>query len=120
MSMSVRGIEKILPLILNFRRERDWVKFHIPKELAAAISVESSELVELFLWRDKEDAGAIMDDDELMLAIQDEVADILIYLLYLSHDLKIDLKEAMINKMVKNAEKYPVKEYFGKFHDGAL
>jgi NTP pyrophosphatase (non-canonical NTP hydrolase) len=55
-----------------------------------------------------------------MLAIQEEVADILIYLLYLSHDLKIDLKEAIINKMVKNAEKYPVKEYFGKFHDVAL
>lgn len=120
MSMTLKGFEEILPLILNFRRERDWVKFHKPKELATAISVESSELLELFLWRDREDARAIIDNDEIMPLIQEEIADILIYLLYLSYDLNIDLEKSVLDKMTKNSRKYPVQDYFGKFHDDSL
>jgi len=118
--MCVEGLEKMLPIILKFRRERDWAKFHRPKDLAAAISVESSELLELFLWREMEEAGEVREDDELMISIREEVADILIYLLYLSHDLNIDLREAVMDKVVKNAEKYPQDDYFGRFHGVAL
>lgn len=120
MSMTLKCFEEILPLILNFRRERDWAKFHKPKELATAISVESSELLEIFLWRDRKDARAIRDDDEIMVMIQEEIADILIYLIYLSYDLNIDLKKSVVDKITKNSEKYPVQEYFGKFHDDSL
>lgn len=100
------NISDILLEIRSFRDERDWMQFHNPKDLAAAISIEASELQELFLWKTNEQT-----DRELELkrdAIADEIADIAIYLFELSDNLGIDLLEAMQSKLQKNAAKYPV------------
>ena len=91
-------IEDLLADILEFRKERDWKQFHSPKNLAISISVEASELLELFQW------GESASKDE----ISDEIADVFIYLILLCHDLDIDLLKSARLKMQKNRQKYPV------------
>ena len=110
-------IENVLPKLLAFRSQREWEQFHLPKELAAAISIEASELQELFLWRERETADEVKQDQRRFGLIRDEVADVLIYLLFLSHDLAIDLPMALLEKLEKNKQKYPEKEYKGKYRE---
>ena len=111
------SIEDILPMLLEFRSQREWEQFHLPKELAAAISIEASELQELFLWRERETQETLKQDQHRMELIRDEVADILIYLLFLSHDLGIHLPSAIKKKIEKNKNKYPAEEYRGRFRE---
>lgn len=107
-------IESTIPEILAFRHDREWEQFHSPKNLATALSIESGELLEHFLWSD-DSVKDILSDPRRMTGIKDEVADVLIYLLLLSNDLGIDLPTAIKEKMVKNGEKYPALEYRGRF-----
>ena len=106
-------LEGVLHKILDFREQRDWKKFHYPKELAAAISIESGELQELFLWKMCESAPEIISDKERLYRISDELADIAIYLLLLAHDLDIDLAAAVQSKILKNEVRYNVEEHKG-------
>lgn len=108
-------LQSIIDKLLLFRKERNWKKFHRPKELAAAISIESSELQELFLWREQENSEEILLDDELIEKIEEEIADIQIYLLFLTHDLGLNLSKIVRKKILKNEEKYPAEEYYGRF-----
>lgn len=108
-------IESLVPELLRFRHEREWEQFHSPKNLTTALNIEAGELLEQFLWRDNETADVIGSDDKRMERISDEVADVLIYLLFLSNDLKINLVDSVRSKMAKNAEKYPTDEYRGRF-----
>ncbi len=94
--------------IIKFRDERDWQKFHYPKELAAALSIETAELQELFLWKGQESSEQIISDNDRMDAISDEIADVAIYLFLITHELNIDLKEAIRKKIQKNGLKYPI------------
>ena len=84
--------------IIKFQKERDWKKFHTPENLAKSISIESAELLEHFQWQ--------KEYDELEVA--DELADVLIYCLYMADALDFDVKEIIRNKMKKNAIKYPI------------
>lgn len=104
-------------MLLEFRSQREWEQFHLPKELAAAISIEASELQELFLWKERETQETLKQDQHRMELIRDEVADIFIYLLFLSHDLSIDLPTAIKQKIDKNQKKYPADEYRGRFRE---
>ena len=104
-------LDENISQLIRFRHERDWEKFHRPKELATALSIEASELQELFLWREEETAKDITSDQTLMTRIEEEVADVASYLLFLSHDLGINLREAIQNKLILNEDKYPVKKY---------
>ncbi|MDA4127043.1 MAG: nucleotide pyrophosphohydrolase [Thaumarchaeota archaeon] len=94
--------------ISRFRDERDWLKFHNPKDLSAAISIEAAELLELFLWKDKQTAASVKRNRKQLLSVEEEMADVAIYLLSLSDVLKIDLARAIIRKLKSNALKYPV------------
>ena len=104
-------IQDITAEIRRFRDERDWKPFHQPKEMASAISIEAAELLEHFLWKTPEECEArVVSHRE---PIQDEIADIAIYLLELADNLDIDLLAAMRQKMAKNALKYPVEKARG-------
>lgn len=113
--MSGDTVESMLPRLLKFRREREWEQFHMPKELATALSIEAGELLELFLWREHESHEEVKADPKRMERIHEEVADVLIYLMFLSHDLGIDLPAAIASKLAKNEKKYPASEYHGRF-----
>ena len=99
-------ISKIQNQLENFATERDWEQFHTPKNLSMALSVEASELVEIFQWLRAEES--ISPDTKQIDAIKSEVADIAMYLLRFCSILEIDIEEAIESKLEKNAEKYPV------------
>lgn len=89
----------------EFARDRDWEQFHSPKNLAMALSVEASELLEIFQWLTEAQSHAL--DEQQAEAAADEMADVLIYLARLAGVLNIDLQSAVRNKQAKNAAKYP-------------
>ncbi|MGE9808828.1 nucleotide pyrophosphohydrolase [Janibacter sp. G1551] len=92
--------------IRQFTDERDWHQFHTPKNLAMALSVETSELVEIFQWLTPDEAADIMASDRGD-AVRDEIADVLSYLLRLADVLDIDLDAALESKTASNARRYP-------------
>lgn len=91
---------------LAFRDARDWAQFHRPKDLAMAIGIEAAELAELFLWR-SEAVGA-SSDPVLRDKASEEIADVLLYLLYMADALGIDVATAVFGKMAKNEARFPV------------
>jgi NTP pyrophosphatase (non-canonical NTP hydrolase) len=97
--------------LLEFRRVRDWEQFHTPRNLASALSVESAELLEHFVWANDQQVPQIIE--ERRAAIMAEVADIAILLTYLAHDLSIDLEAAVAEKMAVNERKYPPTKSYG-------
>lgn len=97
---------ELLEALLKFRKEREWERFHTPKNLSAAIVVEAAELLECFQWAADSDLAALITDERQ--AIEHEVADIAILLSYFCNDLGIDLDEAVQRKLELNRGKYPV------------
>ncbi len=103
---------EVMAALLDFRTKRNWEKFHKPKELAAAITVESSELLELFQWKSHEEVATLLDSPRRE-RVADEIADIAILLSYLCHDTGIDVDAAVLSKLKKNEIKYPVDKAYG-------
>ena len=97
-----RSITKSL---LKFRDDRDWSQFHNAKDLAIALNIESSELLELFLWKSADDP-----DQE---RIKEELADVLAFAMLIANKYDFDIKRIMIDKIEKNALKYPVNKAKG-------
>ena len=97
----------------TFARERDWEQFHTPKNLAMALSVEAGELMELFQWLTPEESRAVADDPAGARRLQEELADVLIYLVRLADVLGVDLEEAVEAKLQTNAGKYPIHLAYG-------
>ncbi len=91
-----------------FVKERDWDQFHSVKNLTMALSVECSELVEIFQWMTEEESNGVTQDQVTIDKVQDEVADIFLYLMRILSKTNIDLESAVKSKIKKNAEKYPV------------
>lgn len=89
----------------EFRDERNWRQFHNSKDLALSLSLEASELLENFQWVSAEEGT-----EKNLENIKDELADVFIYGLMMADDLDIDMNEAILNKLKKNAEKYPSKK----------
>jgi NTP pyrophosphatase (non-canonical NTP hydrolase) len=102
------GLRKIEKQLVRFRDERNWEKYHTPKNLAISIVIELGELLEHFQWETDEEIMASLERQDKREAIANEIADVLIYLVLLAHELGIDLEEAVWRKIKKNAEKYPV------------
>ena len=97
----------------KFRNERDWQKFHNAKDLSIALSIEASELEEIFLWKSGEEVSRLLLDKHQLERVREEVADIGIYLLSLSSALNIDLSDAIMKKLAQNALKYPIEKSKG-------
>ena len=99
-------IERLQEALRAFANERDWDQFHSPKNLAAALSVEAAELLEIFQWLSEEQSRALVPKQ--LEAAREEIADVFLYLLRIADKLRIDLVEAADAKLKRNAEKYPV------------
>jgi len=104
--MKIMNISEIQNQLKKFAIERDWEQFHTPKNLAMALSVEASELVEIFQWLNVEESNS--PDQRQIKKINNEVADIAMYLLRFCSVLGIDLEKVIESKLERNAEKYPV------------
>ncbi len=93
--------------VRQFTRDRNWEQYHTPKNLSMSIAIESAELMELFQWAGQEAPEEIRKDPDLMQQIEEEMADVLLYLVSLSNVLGVDLEGATQRKVEKNGEKYP-------------
>jgi NTP pyrophosphatase (non-canonical NTP hydrolase) len=100
-------------LVIDFREARAWGPFHTPKNLAMALAIEAGELQELFLWKEDQEILDLLPNDPFNTRVQEEMADILIFLLYLAEAAGVDLSEAVKAKLIKNQAKYPVAKSFG-------
>ncbi len=105
----VMDLKKINQKIESFVKARDWDQFHSPKNLSMALSVEASELVEIFQWLKQSDIKKV--DKE---KAADEIADIFFYLVRISKKMNIDIEKSFYKKMLKNVKKYPIKLSKGK------
>ena len=101
-------VEKLNSVVSKFIEDRDWDQFHSIKNLSMALSVETSELVEIFQWLKEEDSNKVKDNLSLKTKVEEEIADIFIYLMKISVKANIDIEQAVLAKIKKNAEKYPV------------
>ncbi|GAB1722996.1 MAG: nucleotide pyrophosphohydrolase [Nitrospira sp. CR1.1] len=111
---------EVMAAVLEFRRKRNWEQFHTPKELAAAIAVEASELLEVFQWKSHEEVARLLDSPSRE-RVTDEIADVVMLLSYLCHDLGLDVNDAVRSKLEKNNAKYPVETSYGnarKYDEG--
>ena len=97
--------EEIIQALLKFRNERDWEQFHNPKDLALAISIESAELLELFLWKKADEVNAEK--------VKEELADIFSFAFLLAEKYGFDVKDIVLEKIKRNGEKYPVEKAKG-------
>ena len=98
-------IETIQAELRKFNRERDWDQFHNGKDLAIGLSVEAAELLECFLWKNPEDVP--------IDKIREELADVLNYAFQMADKYNLDIKEIMLDKIQRNARKYPVEKAKG-------
>ena len=93
-------LKEIIDKLVEFRDERDWSQFHNPKDLALAINIEAGELLELYLWKNHEEANKEK--------VKEELADVMAFSFLLADKYGFDIKEIMLDKIKKNGEKYPV------------
>jgi dCTP diphosphatase len=108
-------VARLKEAMQRFVDERDWQQFHSPKNLVMGLSVEAAELMEHFLWIDNADSLGVVADRARLGEVADEIADVACYLLALCNTLGIDLSEAILGKLVKNAVKYPADRFRGKY-----
>lgn len=105
-------IKNVIEKIKKFRDERDWMQFHDHKNMAISIILEASELLEHFQWKTKDEVEEYIKGNKQQ--VQEEIADIALYLFELADNLGINLTEAMEKKLEKNAAKYPPEKARGK------
>ena len=98
-------IKELKEALIKFRNERDWEQFHNPKDLALAINIESSELLEEFLWKKHKEAK--------VEKVKEELADVFAYAFLLADKYDFDVKQIVLDKIKKNGMKYPVEKSKG-------
>lgn len=115
MTDATTTVAELKKLVDDFVAERDWERFHDPKNLAASIAIEAAELMEHFQWLRSEELSAVREDPEAMQAISEELADIAAFTLSFASTMGIDLSSSLQAKMKKNALKYPAEDFRGRF-----
>jgi NTP pyrophosphatase (non-canonical NTP hydrolase) len=101
-----RSLESLQDRYAAFVTARGWDQYHTPQNLAAAISIEANELLENFLWFNNPDVDRVADDAALMADIEDELADVVIYVLALANQLNIDILAAVEQKIDENEQRF--------------
>ncbi len=108
----MKNINNLTKRIVSFRNARDWKQFHNPKDVSLSLVLEASELMEHFQWKSKEEMEKYVVTNKT--EISEELADVLYWVLLMSHDLKIDILKALERKVKINEDKYPVEKAKGK------
>ena len=104
---------KLAVILREFAAERDWDQFHTPKNLATSISVEAAELLELFQWSRGQNGWDDVNDPSIRARVEDELADILLYVIRFADKAGIDLEAIAERKIASNAAKYPADKFRG-------
>ncbi len=115
MSDETTSVAELRAQVKSFVAERDWEQFHSPKNLSMALAIEAAELMEHFQWLSVAQSRSLRNDRARREAVGEEMADVLCYLLAMANEMDLDLTTTMQAKMAKNAVKYPVAEFRGRF-----
>jgi len=105
-------LDELVRRIINFRDARDWKQFHNPKDVAVSLCLEAAELLEHFQWKNKDEIEEYVKNNKE--EIGEELADLLYWVLLMSHDLEINILDALDKKILKNEAKYPVEKAKGR------
>ena len=108
-------VEDLRAIVREFVDQRDWRQFHSPKNLSMSLAIEAAELMEHFQWITTDASRKVGSDPDRLLAVGEELADVLCYAIAIANELEIDIATAMRDKMKKNAAKYPASEYWGRY-----
>jgi NTP pyrophosphatase (non-canonical NTP hydrolase) len=101
----MKDIQIITDALVEFRNERDWEQFHNPKDLAIALNIEASELLEAFIWKDANEANPAK--------IKEELADVFAYAFLMADKCGLNVKDIVLEKIKQNSEKYPIEKAKG-------
>lgn len=101
----MNDLEELRQAIVHFTQERDWDQFHNGKDLALALSIEAAELNEAFLWKNASDVN--------IEKVKEELADIVNYAILIADKYNLDIKQIVMDKLKRNAEKYPIEKAYG-------
>ncbi len=104
-------IKRLTKKIVAFRNRRNWKQFHNPKDLSISLVLEATELMEHFQWKNTQETEEYVKKNKA--EISEEIADVLYYILLISHDMKIDVEKALDRKIEINDKKYPVEKSKG-------
>jgi NTP pyrophosphatase (non-canonical NTP hydrolase) len=107
-------LDELISLIRKFVQERNWEQYNKPSALAVSASIEMGELLELFQWKSDDDVIEALQDKDFTTALAGEISDVMVYLLRICDKAGIDPAKAIVEKMKKNSDKYPVEEWDGK------
>lgn len=107
------SLEELNAEVREFCQQRNWEQFHTPKELSIGLSTESNELLQLFRFKTESQQQELLEDSERREEIEEELADVLFFLLRFGDLYDVDLEDALTRKVEKNRERYPVKQYKG-------
>lgn len=110
------NLQEIKDKIRAFIKERDWEKYHSPKNISMSIAIEAAELMEHFQWLTIEQSKKLLNNRPKRIEIEDELADIAIFILDFCNLFNIDIEEVILRKLKKTAQKYPVHLVKGKAH----
>ncbi|MFP6672264.1 MAG: nucleotide pyrophosphohydrolase [Pirellulaceae bacterium] len=108
-------VHELRSQVAEFVAARQWEPFHTPKNLSMSLAIEAAELMEHFQWISGEAADEVLQQPQNLQAIGEELADVICYALALANRLQIDVSTTLAAKMQKNASKYPVEEYLGRY-----
>lgn len=108
------SVQELMDLINAFCEERDWNQYHNPKDLAIGISTEAGELLDLFRFKNEKESGEIMKKPEKREKVEEELADVLFFVLRFAQMNQMNLKSILEKKLEKNAVKYPADLVRGK------
>lgn len=100
------GFDDLTERYKEFVTTRDWGQFHTPKNLAEALSIESNELLEIFLWHDNHPSEEVRPDSEVRARVKEEIADVVIYSIAMAEQFDIDIIEAVEDKMADNEQRF--------------
>jgi len=106
------SVEQLAKRIIAFRDARDWKQFHNPKDIAISLSLEAAEVLEHFQWKSKEEIEEYVKTDKEHIG--EELADVLYWILLMSHDINLDILKALQKKIKKNEKKYPIEKARGR------
>ena len=108
-------LAELRKIVRDFVDQREWQKFHSPKNISMALAIEAAELMEHFQWISMDASREVEKDPDKIHAVGEELADVICYALALSNALNIDVAAAVEAKMLRNKSKYPAEEYRGRF-----
>lgn len=115
MSDASTVLEDLKRRVAQFVRERDWEQFHSPKNVALSIAIEAAELMEVFQWEPEVESARLAQRPEIRARVDEELADVFIYCVSLANRVGIDISEIVTRKLTRNAAKYPVDQFRGRY-----